>query len=320
MSSNPAFLEVHHRAMATEFSLLLYGDNKARLHWAAELALEEIDRLEHQMSVFNITSEISGINARATQEEVIVEPGLFRVLQFSKQLHEETGGAFDITIHPLVRAWQFFRKTGTVPDADTLADALSRTGMHHVHLNPERRTIQFDLPGIEINLGGIGKGYAVDAITGILRRNRITSAFINAGGSTFYALGAPPEQEGWQVGIRDPLNPDRHLEVLHLMDRSLSTSGNYERFIRAETRTYGHILDPRSGRPAESVLSATALAPTALETDALSTAFFVLGIEGTRKYGCSNAGVKAIQYIKESSERFQLYKIGFEKPETGEES
>ena len=104
------------------------------------------------------------------------------------------------------------------------------------------------------------------------------------------------------------------------MDRSLSTSGNYERFIRAETRTYGHILDPRSGRPAESVLSATALAPTALETDALSTAFFVLGIEGTRKYGCSNAGVKAIQYIKESSERFQLYKIGFEKPETGEES
>ncbi len=316
MSSNPAFLEVHHRAMATEFSLLLYGDNKARLHWAAELALEEIDRLEHQMSVFNITSEISGINARATQEEVIVEPGLFRVLQFSKQLHEETGGAFDITIHPLVRAWQFFRKTGTVPDADTLADALSRTGMHHVHLNPERRTIQFDLPGIEINLGGIGKGYAVDAITGILRCNGITSAFINAGGSTFYALGAPPEQEGWQVGIRDPLNPDRHLEVLHLMDRSLSTSGNYEKFFAVEGKVYCHILNPHTGYPVCGMLSASVLAPTALETDALSTALFVMSVEEAGKYCDSHRGISAILCIDDSESvgHFLTERIGFKNP------
>ncbi|HQO36386.1 MAG TPA: FAD:protein FMN transferase [bacterium] len=316
MDCNPAFLEVHHRAMATEFSLLLYGENKARLHWAVELALEEIDRLEHQMSVFDITSEISGINARAAEEEVIVEPGLFGVLQFSKQIHEETGGAFDITIHPLVRAWQFFRKAGTVPDADTLAEALSRTGMDHVHLNPERRTVRFEKPGIEINLGGVGKGHAVDVITGILRRNGITSAFINAGGSTFYALGAPPERDGWQVGIRDPLNLERHVEVLHLTDRSLSTSGNYERFFTVEGKVYCHILNPRTGYPVCGMLSASVLAPTALETDASSTAFFGMSVEEAGKYCDSHGGISAILCMDEieSVGHFRIEKIGFKNP------
>ncbi|MFH1739900.1 MAG: FAD:protein FMN transferase, partial [bacterium] len=235
--------------MATEFILLLYGDNSSFLQWAGEEAFEEVDWLEQQLSIYQITSELSGINAWAATQQVIVEPGLFRLLQVSKQLWEETSGAFDITISPLVRTWGFFRGRGGMPDEESIAQVMPHIGTGHISLNAEQRTIHFEVPGVEINLGGIGKGYAVDCVVEILRRNGVTSAFVNAGGSTFYALGSPPGLEAWNVGIRDPFDKDKHVEVLPLRDRSLSTSGNYEKFFEVDGKIYCHILDPRTGRP-----------------------------------------------------------------------
>jgi len=292
-------IEVHHRAMATEFVLLLYGDNPGRLQWAAEEAFEEVDWLEQQLSVYRETSEVSGINARAASETVTVEPGLFRLLQISKQIWEDTSGAFDITVMPLVRMWGFFHGRGSLPDEKAIAEILPKIGMQHVILDPEQRSVRFNLPAIEIDLGGIGKGYTVDLIVEVLKRNGVKSGFVNAGGSTFYALGTPPGGEGWQVGIRDPFDQDKHVKVLTLRDCSLSTSGNYERFFEHEGKVYCHILDPRTGRPVEKTLSATALASTATETDALSTAFFVLGAEGTKKYCCSHEGISAVLLLRE---------------------
>ncbi len=306
-------LVVRHRAMATEFELYLYGDNPGRLQWAAEEAFEEVDWLEKQLSVYEETSEVSGINARAATESVTVEPGLFRLLEISKEIWCDTDGAFDITVMPLVRTWGFFRGRGSLPTDEAIAEVLPKIGMEHVILDSERRSIRFEIPGIEINLGGIGKGYTVDLIVEVLERNGVKSAFVNAGGSTFYALGTPPGEEGWQVGIRDPFDQDKHVQIVSLCDRSLSTSGNYERFFEHEGRIYCHILDPRTGRPVENMLSATALAPTATETDALSTAFFVVGPQGTDSYCCSHESVSAVLLVAEEGlESYQLREFNLE--------
>ena len=319
MDTGPVPVEVRHRAMATEFILLLHGENPAFLQGVAEETFEEIDWLEQQLSIYQVTSEVSGINARAANESVIVEPGLFRLLQFSKQLWEETSGAFDVTVGPLVRTWGFFRGRGNLPKNESIAEVLPRIGMNHVLLDAGRRTVHFDTPGVEIDLSGIGKGYAVDSIVQILQRNGVTSAFVNAGGSTFSALGAPPGSDAWQVGIREPFGKTKHAVVLPLRDRSLSNSGNYEKFFEIDGTVYCHILDPRTGRSVKNVLSATALAATATETDALSTAFFVLGTEGTETYCCSHNNVSAVQLVEEGAGRFQVCKIGFENKETIEE-
>ena len=308
-------VEVRHRAMATEFVLLLHGDNPAVLHGAAEEAFEEVDWLERQLSIYQVTSEVSGINARAATESVKVEPGLFRLLEFSKRQWKETSGAFDITVSPLIRTWGFFRGRGKIPEDESIEEVMPRIGMNHVLLNAEQRTIRFDAPGVEIDLGGIGKGYTVDCIVEMLKRNGVTSAFVDAGGSAFYALGSPPGSTAWQVGIRDPYDKDKHIMLLSLRDRSLSTSGNYERFFEVDGKIYCHILDPRTGRPVEGMLSATALAPTAMESDALSTAFFVLGSDGAESYCSSHAGVSAVLLLLETTGRFQVRKIGFKNSE-----
>jgi thiamine biosynthesis lipoprotein len=303
-------IEARHRAMATEFVLLLHGENPGRLQWAADEAFEEVDWLEQQLSIYQISSEVSGINARAATENVKVEPGLFRLIQFSKQVWQETSGAFDITVGPLVRTWGFFRGRGSLPKEDSIAQVMPRVGMNHVVLDAEQRTVRFDVPGVEIDLGGIGKGYTVDAIVQILKRNGVTSAFVNGGGSTFYALGTPPGLDGWKVGICDPFDKDKHVEILSLRDRSLSTSGNYEKFFEVDGRVYCHILDPRTGHPVEGVFSATALAPTATESDALSTAFFVLGADGTEAYCRSHEGVSAVLVLaEEGAQRFRVRSI-----------
>lgn len=312
VSTEVQFLEVSHRAMATRFTLLLYGEERGRLGYAADRAVEEIEWLEQQLSVYRVTSEVSGINARAVEEEVVVEPGLFGLLETSRRIWEETSGAFDITVGPLIRTWGFFRGRGELPREDSIASVVSRVGMVHVLLDGERRTIRFDTRGVQINLGGIGKGYAVDCIVEILKREGLSSAFVSAGGSTCYALGAPPGCAGWRVGIRHPFDKSTHVEIFSLRDRSLSTSGNYERFFEAEGRVYCDLLDPRTGRPVEGVLSATALSRTATETDALSTAFFVLGREGTERYCGSHRGVCCLLLTGDASTGCQVHRIGFQ--------
>ena len=268
-------------AMATRFELVLHGENAVAMRAAGEEALDEIDRLEAQLSLYRPSSEIAHLNQRAAREPVRVTPSLFALLDHARQLSLETGGAFDITIAPLVRCWGFMGGTGKLPPADKIEQARSCVGMHHVHLNPSDYTVSFDREGVMLDLGAIGKGYAIEQAIGLLRDAAITSALLHGGTSTVCALGHPPEADAWKVAIHHP-DPkcDEPLTTVLLKDEAMSVSAGWGRSFQAAGKTFGHIIDPRTGRPASSGILAAIVVPSATESDALSTALLTLGAPG----------------------------------------
>src|SRR5947209_7455912 len=212
-------------AMATVFQVLLpWGTPRADA--AASAGLDCIDRLEAQLTVFRETSEVSRLNRLAAQADVPVERGLFELLVLAARLSAESGGAFDITAGPLVKAWGFYRREGRVPSDAELTAAMEKVGMRHVAFDVERRVVRFPRPGVEINLGSIGKGYALDRAGEILRRRfAIDAALLNGGNSSVLALGTPPnDARGWTVGLRNPAEPEERLAVVRLRNRAMATS------------------------------------------------------------------------------------------------
>jgi thiamine biosynthesis lipoprotein len=255
-----------------------------------------VDRLEAQLTVYREDSEVSRINRTAQLTDVAVEEGLFGLLQLAARIHAETAGAYDIAAGALIKAWGFFRGPRRVPPVAERRLALERVGMRHVVLNAERRTARFLRQGVEFNLGSIGKGYALDQVAGLLRRDwKIGSALLHGGGSSVYAMGDEPGQRhGWSVGIRHPWDAERRLALVHLGNRGLGTSAATFRHLEYNGRKLGHILDPRTGWPAEGMASVSVVAPTAAEADALATAFFILGVEQTRAYCAARPEIGAV--------------------------
>ena len=274
------------RAMACQFEVFFNAGQYAHASDEALRALDLVDELEARLTVYRETSEVVEINRRAATEEVLVEPRLLELLEYALQLHEETGGAYDITSGPLSKVWGFYRRQGQIPDAAALGEALARVGSHQVEVSLDRQTIRFRQPGMELNLGSIGKGYALDRAAESLAAAGIDTFLWHGGQSSIFARGSRTGQggAGWLVSIGDPLRPGKELAQVRLRDRALGASGSGTQFFRHESRRYAHILDPRTGWPAEGVLSATALAPTAAQADALATAFYVMGPEGTLDY------------------------------------
>ena len=288
--------EASHPAMGTVFTVVAYGADRDYLSEVVNEVFDEIDGLDAQMSNYQPASEISRINRDAAREPVLVEPRLFQLIQYSVRRSAETGGAFDITVGPLMKAWGFFRGQGRLPAPSEIAATLQRIGYRHLQLNAADRTIRFEQAGMEIDLGGIAKGYAVDQAVEILRSRGIQSALVSSGTSTIYALGSPPGERGWQVSIRSPYDAKKAADVVLLRNFSLSTSGNYEKFFRIGGKLYCHIMDPHTGRPVENMLATAALAARATETDGISTAFFVMGVEGSRKYLATHPNLIGILY------------------------
>jgi FAD:protein FMN transferase len=285
-------------AMATRFEIVLHGDNPTALRAAGEEALDEIERLERQLSLFQPTSEIAHVNARAARESVRVSPPLFALLQHAMRLHEESGGAFDITIAPLMRCWGFMAGTGQLPAPAELDAARATVGMHLVELNPASFSIGFSRPGVMLDLGAIGKGYAIEQAAEILREAGVTRALIHGGTSTVYAIGAPPDSSAWTVAIEKP-RPNSDVEPalltsVPLCDEALSVSAISEKYFRANGRTFGHVLDPRTGQPVCNALLAAVMLKSATETDALSTALLVRGTEGHCEISSRRPGMKTL--------------------------
>jgi FAD:protein FMN transferase len=310
--------EASHAAMGTAYTVAVYGADPDFLAATVNEVFDEIDRLDAQMSNYKPESELSRINRYAASGDVLVEPRLFGLIQRCLGLSEDTQGAFDITVGPLMKTWGFFRGQGRVPSPQETRDVLGHVGYWHVHLDAERRTIHFDEPGIELDLGAKAKGYAVDRAVDILRENGISSALVSAGSSSIYALGAPPGERAWQISLRDPLDDRKAAEVIYLKNFSLSTSGNYERFFKVGGKTYAHIMDPRTGRPVENMLSTAAFTEQTVDSDGLSTAFYVLSVEGSRKYLAQHSNMAAIFYLTAGAatrlERVSLHSPSYRLP------
>lgn len=290
-----ALVRYSRRAMAATFEVLLPLGIPSALE-AAEAALDEIDRLESQLTVYRANSEVSRLNQRAVHAPVTVEARLFELLDQCARLTAETGGAFDVSVGALIKAWGFYRRQGRIPAADERAEVMTRVGMQHVTLDPPTRTVRFLKAGLEINLGSIGKGYALDRAADLLRNERrITSGLLHGGKSSVLALGTQPgERRGWPISIRHPWKPKHRLAQVWLRDQALATSAATYQHLEYNGRKLGHLLDPRSGWPAEGMASASVIAPTAAEADALATAFFILGVEKARAYCATRPDIGAI--------------------------
>ena len=288
-------VRVARRAMACEFEVLLNAGQYPQGPDAALRALDLLEPLEAELSVFRPDSAVSTINRSAAAGPVEVEARLFELLELAQRLHTATNQAFDLTAGPLWEAWGFDRRTPRVPTEEELQRSRALVGGHLLELDPQRRTVRFLKEGVRVNLGSIGKGYALDRCAEALAAGGAEHFLVHASGSSIAARGdCRADPPGWMVGIPHPLRPGRRLAELRLVNRALATSGSrFQSFVH-QGRRLSHVLDPRTGWPAEGVLAATALAPDAATADALSTAFFVLGPEGARQYCEQHAGVAAI--------------------------
>lgn len=287
--------------MACVYAIEAYGPDAKALPRIVDEALDEVDRIDRLMSHYKATSALSRVNREAARGPVTVEPELFDFIVEAMRYNRDSNGAFDITVGPLMRAWGFFRGEGHVPLDQELEAARRHVGGTQVILNPIERTIAFDHSGVELDLGGIAKGYAVDRVARLLSEQRVAAALISAGGSTIYGLGAPPGRDGWDVVIQDPIDPRKVAHAVQLKDRALSVAGSAEKSFEDKGVTYSHIMDPRTGRPVQGVLSVAVLASSGTAGDALDNAFFVLGPKGSRAYLNQLADTEAFFFLPASA-------------------
>ena len=271
-------LEKSADAMGSTYSVELYGRDRVSLEAAADAAMDEARRLDDLLSNYKPESEWSQVNRHAAEKPMRISPELFQLLSACLEYSRESEGAFDISVGPLMKVWGFYKGTGHLPHRAEVAAALTKTGYGHVHLDPKAQTVWFDKPGVELDPGGIGKGYAVDRMVDVLRKKGIQIALVAGSGSSIYGMGAPPsEPRGWAIDIKNPWDQSKTAAEVFLKNESMSTSGSYEKFFRAEGKTYAHIMDPRTGYPAQGSVSVSVISPLTIDSEAWAKPYFVNG-------------------------------------------
>lgn len=253
--------------MGTVCAIEVYSPDRAAAERAVNTAFEAMQEVDRRMSNYRADSELSMLNQRAAQSPIRISEELFEVLSLALRVSQASDGAFDITVAPLLRAWGFLPKT--VAASSVLVRPV--VGYRLMQLSPGDQSVRFAQVGLEIDLGGIAKGFAVDRAVQTLRAAGITNARVSEGGSTIYGLGAPPENPcGWPLTLPSG-------EIILLRDMAASTSGHSEKFVEAGGRRYSHIFDPRRGEPVSTAIATvTVEAASAMESDALTKPFFIL--------------------------------------------
>ena len=274
MSASPAqpAVRLARHAMATRFELVLHGDDPIRLRAIGEEALDEIDRIEQLLSIYRPTSELSEINRLAAHQPVPVSPDVFDVLSRSLQLSALTEGAFDITIAPLVKVWGFMQGAGQQPTEEWISAARALVGWKNICLLEESRSVRFAKQSIMLDLGSVGKGFALEKVALLLREYGIQHALIHGGTSTVVAIGPDAQGIPWKIAL-----PPEIGGYAHLCDTALSVSAVWGKSFTDGDRVLGHVLDPVTGWPVAHSKVASVQSASALETDALSTALLVRG-------------------------------------------
>ena len=291
-SHNAIWLEIARDAMACRFEVLLNPGKPTNGPEIAVKALDTITFLEQLLSVYIPTSELSLLNNRACETPVHVSESTFELLRLGLSAFSKTCGAFDMTAAKLSKTWGFYRRQGKMPSELEIAQARLEVGSDSILLSESDRTVRFEKP-LEVNPGGIGKGFALDCAAAILSRGGVTDFAFHGGKSSILCSGnqAPEEDEsGWRIAVRHPEQSERILGSLTLHDQALGTSGPANQFFYFRGKRYGHIIDPRTGWPAEGILSVTVLHPSAGWADALATGLYVAGVD------------KAIEYCEQNHE------------------
>ena len=273
-----------HAAMGTEFTIDLYARDERTAESEANVAFDEVDRLEDLLSNYKPASELSRISREAGSGTVTTDPETFRFLERSLYWSDQSAGAFDITVGPLLKVWGFYEHGGRVPSDAELRALREEVGWDKVHLSVADRGVAFMTHhAMDLDPGSIGKGFAVESAEKLLREAGVKSALISAGGSTVYAIGAPPGEAGWPVKVEDPRYAGTLVTTVYLKDTSLSSGACTQKFFIKDGHRYCHIFNPQTMRPVEGVLQTTVISPSATDSDALSTVVFVLPPSASRR-------------------------------------
>ena len=275
-------------ALDTAITLKVYGSKRVEVLKKLE---DKINELDDMLSTGKETSEVSRLNRSG---EAVLSPTMANLIKRSKAIYNKTDGLFDITIYPLMELWGFPTKNYKVPSGKEIAEKLKLVGFDKIDFNEETRKILFKNKGMEIDFGGIGKGYITDELVKILTDEKVESAIINLGGNVF-GFRKKPDGSLWNIAIRDPNEPDKYMAAIRLEDSAVITSGGYERYFEENGIIYHHILDPRTGKPSDSGLkSVSIISKDGTLADALSTSLFIMGEE------------KAIGYWKKNGSDFDI--------------
>ncbi|MGC8737245.1 MAG: FAD:protein FMN transferase [Candidatus Hydrogenedens sp.] len=307
-------------AMGTEFVFIIYPPSEGMLEEdirnLCEPAINAVYNLEKHISHYLPDNDLARLNQSAGSGMLKVNSDLFEVIRWSKRYWERTGGAFDPSVGPLLDLWGFYRKNREdLPSDKEISEALKKVGMDKVIINGDEQSVGLTVPGMRLDFGGIGKGLALDRAKTILKGQGIQSGILHSGTSSIVAIGTPPNQTGWKIGIRSPYNKSETIEEFIINDESLSTSSVSEQFLERKGKKFGHIFNPKTGYPVDnSIVSATVICKTAVESDALSTSFFVLGIDKTQEY-CKKFQDVKVFLVSESNKKLDKQYINLKQSE-----
>jgi thiamine biosynthesis lipoprotein len=297
-------------SMGSLFTVVAFGPNTPKVPDLITQALDEVDRIDKLMSHYKADSQLSKINLEGSKGPVVVDQELFDLIAESVRYSRDSEGAFDITVGPLMKAWGFFMGDGKLAPDGELEKIKPRIGYQHIIMDAATRSVRFDVTGAELDLGGIAKGYAVDRVVKMLRAGGIANALVSAGGSTVYGMGAPPGSNGWPVDIQDPFDAKKVARKVTLRDRALSVSGSSEKFFEAGGVRYSHIMDPRTLKPVQGILTVAVLTTTGTIGDALDNVFFVQGVDRSRvSLPKHPAGTEAIFFLPDGAGKWTMVSV-----------
>jgi thiamine biosynthesis lipoprotein len=297
-----------YEAMATTFELLIVHSTGGRLtaedeRYAAQAAVaafDEVDRLENELSRFRENSDITRINNLPANQPLQLGLDTFECLKIARRVYTETHGAFDITIGTLLKCWRNDDGSPRNPSPKEIDIARMHTGTNLIQLNEAEHTIELSASGVQVDLGGIGKGYAVDRVAELLRDYELNVALISGGYSSVLALDAPPGKDGWPLTMTNPAGDKDILARPSLRNAALSGSG---------VQKGGHIIDPRTAEPVEGRRAAWSSAPDAATADALSTAFMIMGTDEIKQYCSRHPDMLAMVILEEDEQKLPRHKI-----------
>ena len=296
------YVRLRREAMATDIEVLYCNYEKMEKRRTGMKILAEIDYYDELLNIWKGESDLNTINQEAAKGPVTVCDDIYRMIKLAKKFHAQTNGAFDITTTPLVRCWGFFNRAGRVPEQKEIDQALECVGMDYVELNDRKKTVYFTKPGVELTPASMGKGYALDCAVKVSRENGLKTVLINGGFSSVIASGAPKWRDSWQIDIRNPFDHQNPLARLQLLNQGFSSSGTEIQKFEYRGKSYGHIIDPRTGWPINNMVNVCVTAPTAAEAEALSTAFHVMGVEKTLEY-CENHKEIGVMILRTPDEK-----------------
>ena len=290
-----------HQAMATTFEIIVQHADKLYAQQAARAAFDELDRIEGDLSRYVENSDVTRINHLKAGQPLQLGIETFECLRASQTIHRRTKGAFDVTVGFLLDCWRDEDKQPRVPTAEELAFARAHTGMTLLKLDAARFSVELFISPVRVDLGGVGKGYGVDAMAALLREWEVDRALIHGGFSSVLALEAPQGRDGWPVTLSDPTDRSRTLARLSLSRQAVSGSG---------IEKGGHIIDPRLGKPIDGKVAAWSVTPDAVTGDALSTAFMIMTPEEVRDYCRRYTDVQALLIVPAAGDANRLVAAG----------